>query len=166
MTNTFPPDTTGFLKDLERAGNAKPILMVDGNDTPVIFEAGAQLDLATMATYGGNRGEGSLYSRFEEEYKKKFGNEPESLQTALGYDLVMVVAAAVKQAQSTDGEAVAKALNSLEGVEGATGLITYKDSPLGRGLPKKDYAITTFDRANKKFVVQEMVFPEKIPVER
>ena len=166
MSNTFPPDTTGFLKDLERVGNTKPILLVDGNDTPVIFEAGPQLDLATMATYGGNRSEGSLFARFEEEYKAKFSNEPESLQTALGYDLVMVVAAAVKAAGSTDGEAVAKALNGLSEVPGATVLITYKDSPLGRGLPKKDYAIVTFDTAGKKFVVQEMVFPEKIPVQR
>jgi hypothetical protein len=61
---------------------------------------------------------------------------------------------------------VAKALNELSEVPGATGLITYKDSPLGRGLPKKDYAIVTFDREGKKFVVQEMVFPEKIPVQR
>lgn len=166
MTNTFPPDSTAFLKDLERAGNSKPILMVDGNDTPVIFEAGPQLDLATMATYGGNRGEGSGFERFHEAYLKKFGHEPESLQTALGYDLVMVVAAAVKAAGTKDGEAVAEALNNLENVEGATGYITYKNSPLGRGLPVKKYAITSFDRENKRFVVVEEVFPEKIPPAR
>jgi branched-chain amino acid transport system substrate-binding protein len=163
MTNTFPPDTTGFLKDLERLGNKKPLLLVDGNDTPVVFEAGPQLDLATMTTYGGDRTPGSAFSKFEAEYTKKFGKPPESLQTALGYDLVMVVAAAVKAADSIDGTAVATALNNLENVQGATGLISYKNSPVGRGLPKKFYAITKFDRTNHRFNVVELAWPEKIP---
>ena len=166
MTNTFPPDTTAFLKDLERVGNKAPLLLVDGNDTPVVFEAGPQLDISTMTTYGGDRSAGSAFARFEELYAKKFGNPPESLQTALGYDLIVVVAAAVKAAGTTDGEAVAMALNNLENVQGATGLISYKNSPVGRGLPKKDYAITTFDRAGKKFNVVELVWPEKIPAGR
>jgi branched-chain amino acid transport system substrate-binding protein len=152
MTNTFPPDTTGFLKDLERAG------------TPVVFEAGPQLAGATMTTYGGDRSPGSAFSKFEAEYQNKFGKPPESLQTALGYDLIMVVAAAVKAAGSTDGTAVATALNNLENVKGATGLISYKNSPVGRGLPKKYYAITTFDVANHKFNVVDLVWPEKIPM--
>lgn len=164
MTNTFPPDTTGFLKDLERAGNKKPLLLVDGNDTPVVFEAGPQLAVATMTTYGGDRSPGSAFSKFEAEYQNKFGKPPESLQTALGYDLIMVVAAAVKAAGSTDGTAVATALNNLENVKGATGLISYKNSPVGRGLPKKYYAITTFDVANHKFNVVDLVWPEKIPM--
>lgn len=164
MTNTFPPDTTAFLKDLERLGNKKPLLLVDGNDTPVIFDAGPQLELATMTTYGGDRSPGSAFSKFEAEYSKKFGKPPESLQTALGYDLVMVVDAAVKAADSVDGTEVAHALNNLENVQGATGLINYKNSPVGRGLPKKFYAITKFDRAHQRFEVVELGWPEKIPV--
>ena len=163
MTNSFSTDTVSFLKDLERLGNKKPLLLVDGNDAPVIFEAGPQLDLATMTTYGGEQSATSAFSKFETEYEKKFGKPPESLQTALGYDLVMVVAAAVKAAGRTDGTAVATALNKLENAQGATGLITYKDSPVGRGLPKKFYAVTTFDRANHKFNVVELAWPQKIP---
>ena len=163
MTNTFVPDTTAFLKDLERLGNTKPILLVDGNDTPVVFEAGAQLDLSTMTTYGGNRSPGSAFERFEQEYQAKFGSPPESLQTALGYDLVMVVAAAVEKAGSFEGQAVRDALHELQDVPGATGLITYKDSPIGKGIPKKDYAVVTFDTANRKFVVESVGFPEKFP---
>jgi branched-chain amino acid transport system substrate-binding protein len=163
MTNTFVPDTTAFLKDLERLGNTKPILMVDGNDSPVIFDAGQQLDLSTMATYGGNRTPGSAFERFEQEYREKFGGDPESLQTALGYDLVMSIAAAVEAAGTFEGSAVRDAMHDLENVPGATGLITYKDSPIGQGIPKKDYAIVTFDRDNKKFVVESVGFPEKFP---
>ena len=163
MTNTFPPDTTAFLKDLERLGNTKAIIMVDGNDTPVIFDAGAQLDLSTMTTYGGNRTPGSAFENFEKEYKAKFGGDPESLQTALGYDLVVSVAAAVEAAGSIDGPAVRDALNNIENVAGATGLITYKSSPIGRGIPKKDYAVVKFDRTNRKFLVEEVGFPEKFP---
>jgi branched-chain amino acid transport system substrate-binding protein len=163
MTNTFVPDTTAFLKDLERLGNKKPILLVDGNDAPVVFDAGQQLGLSTMATYGGNRTPGSAFERFEQEYKTKFGSDPESLQTALGYDLVVSVAAAVEAAGTFDGSAVRDAMDNLKDVPGATGLITYKDSPIGRGIPKKDYAIVTFDTANKKFIVESVGFPEKFP---
>ncbi|MBK1867714.1 ABC transporter substrate-binding protein [Aestuariivirga sp. YIM B02566] len=163
MTNTFPPDTTAFLKDLERLGNTKPIIMVDGNDTPVIFDAGGQLDISAMTTYGGNRTPGSAFETFEKEYRAKFGADPESLQTALGYDLVVSVAAAVEAARSTEGAAVRDALDNVENVAGATGLISYKNSPIGRGIPKKDYAVVTFDRANRKFVVVEVGFPQKFP---
>ena len=68
-----------------------------------MFEAGAHFDLSTMTTYGGNRSPGSAFERFEQEYQAKFGSPPESLQTALGYDLVMVVAAAVEKAGSFEG---------------------------------------------------------------
>lgn len=163
MTNTFPPDSTALLKDLDRVGNDKPLLLVDGNDTPVIWEAGPQLDLATMTTYGGDRGEGSGIATFNKRYEQMFGSPPESLQTALGYDLVQVVAAAVKKAGSTNGKKVRDALASLENVPGATGPITYKNSPVGQGLPRKLYAIVKFDRDNKKFIVEDNVFPEKIP---
>lgn len=163
MTNTFVPDTTAFLKDLERLGNTKPLLLVDGNDAPVVFDSGQQLQLSTMATYGGNRTPGSAFEKFEKEYVAMFGEEPESLQTALGYDLIMSVAAAVEAAGSFDGAAVRDALHQLENVPGATGMITYKDSPIGPGIPKKDYAIVTFDVPGKKFVVESVGFPEKFP---
>lgn len=166
MTNTFVPDTTAFLKDLERLGNTKPLLLVDGNDAPVVFDAGQQLELSTMATYGGNRTPGSAFEKFEQEYVAKFGEEPESLQTALGYDLIVAVAAAVEAAGTFDGAAVRDALNQLENVPGATGMITYKDSPIGPGIPKKDYAIVTFDVPGKAFVVESVGFPEKFPAVR
>lgn len=163
MSNTFPPDTTAFLKDMDRLGNAKPILLVDGNDTPVIFDAGKQLGLSVMSTYGGNRSPGSTFEKFETEYRAKFGADPDSLQTALGYDLVVSVAAAVEAAGTMDGTAVRDALDNLENVQGATGPITYKDSSIGRGIPKKDYALVEFDVDNKKFVTLSTGFPEKFP---
>lgn len=163
MSNAFPPDSTAFLKDMERLGNTKPLLLVDGNDTPVIFDAGKQLALSVMATYGGDRSPGSIFSKFEEQYRKKFGADPDSLQTALGYDLVIAVAAAVEAAGSTDGPAVRDALHNLADVHGATGLITYKDSPIGKGIPKKDYALVEFDLDNKRFVTLSTGFPEKFP---
>lgn len=163
MSNTFPPDTTAFLKDMDRLGNTKPILLVDGNDTPVIFDAGKQLGLSVMSTYGGDRSPGSTFSKFETEYRAKYGADPDSLQTALGYDLVVSVAAAVEAAGTTDGAAVRDALDNLENVHGATGLISYKDSAIGRGIPKKDYALVEFDLDNKKFVTLSTGFPEKFP---
>jgi len=57
------------------------------------------------------------------------------------------IAAAVEAAGTFDGAAVRDALLNLKDVPGATGLITYKDSPIGKGIPMKDYALVTFDVA-------------------
>ncbi|HEV2036784.1 MAG TPA: ABC transporter substrate-binding protein [Candidatus Dormibacteraeota bacterium] len=160
MTNTFPPDSVAFLKDLERAGNKTPILLVDGNDTGSIFQAGPQLDLSTMFTYGGYRGTGSLVDQFVKQYTDKFGHAPESLQTALGGDLILVLAAAVTKAGSTDGTKVAAALANLENVQGVTGPITYKDR---NGLPKKLYAVVKINRNTNQFQVLDNFFPTQIP---
>lgn len=163
MSNTYPPDTTGLLKDLERLGNKKPLLLVDGNDTPVIFDAGKQLGIAVMTTYGGDRTPGSVFEKFEKDYRARFGSDPESLQTALGYDLIVSVAAAVEAADSIEGPAVRDALNNIENVLGATGPITFKGSPIGRGIPKKDYAIVKFDVDKRRFETLSVGFPEKFP---
>ena len=61
-----------------------------------------------------------------------------------------------------DGAKVRDALSNLENVPGATGPISYKDSPVGAGLPKKLYAIVKFDRSQKEFVVEDNVFPKEI----
>jgi branched-chain amino acid transport system substrate-binding protein len=164
MTNTFPPDSVAFLKALDRAGNTIPLLLVDGNDTPVIFQAGPQLTRSTMFTYGGYRGPGSRIAQIDADYTKMFHHQPESLQgVALGGDLIAVVAAAVHAAHSTDGTKVAQALSNLVNVAGVTGPITYSGY---HGAPKKLYAVVKFNVKAKKFVVIKNFFPTKVPPPR
>ncbi len=62
-----------------------------------------------------------------------------------------------------DFATVRDALDNIENVPGATGLINYKNSPIGRGIPKKDYAMVKFDTEKKLFVVEGVGFPEKFP---
>jgi branched-chain amino acid transport system substrate-binding protein len=161
---TFPPDSISFLQNLQAAGNEQPILLNDGNDSPAIFGAGEQLKHATMLTYGGYDGDDSTAAAWLAKYRDMFGEDPGSLQTSLGADLVDVVAAAVTAAGTTDGAKVAAALRELPTTPGASGPTTYAtaDSGLPVGVPKKPFAVATFDRASKKIEVQKSFFPEKV----
>ena len=165
VPSAFPPDSIAFLKNLAAAGNKQPIILDDGNDAPAIFGAGSQLENSTLITYGGYTGPDSTAEQWLAAYKKMFGGAPESLQTALGGDLADALAAAVKAAGSTDGTKVATALRGLPTFPGATGPVTYGDSTkfgLTPGVPKKMFAVATFDVPNKSFKVVESFFPDKV----
>lgn len=162
---TFPPDSIAFLQNLESAGNTKPILLDDGNDTPAIFGVGPELDKATMLTYGGYQGSDSTAAQYLASYQKMYGSVPGSLQTALGADLADEIAAAVKAAGSTDGTKVAAALRSLATIPGATGPVDYGGSTkagLTPGVPKKLFTVATFDRPTKSFKVLKSFFPKRV----
>ena len=62
---------------------------------------------------------------FWNKYKKVYGQTPDSIFAATGYDLIKVVAAAVTKAKSTDPVAVRNALDQLVNVPVLTGPITY-----------------------------------------
>ena len=111
-----------------------------------------------MTTYGGNRSPGSAFERFEQDTRRS--SVPRRNRWRRRSAMISRwEAAAVEKAGSFEGQAVRDALHELQDVPGATGLITYKDSPIGKGIPKKDYAVVTFDTANRKFVVELWDFP-------
>ena len=82
---------------------------------------------------------------FLEAYQKKFGrNKTPSLNTALGFDAYLLALAAIREADGIeDREAVTKALKSVSGLSGATGLISMTEN----GDPVKSILIahTTAD---------------------
>lgn len=166
VPGAFPPDSIAFLNNLEAAGNTSPIILNDGNDTPAIFGAGPQVQNSTMITYGGYTGEDDEATRtWVEAYTEMFGHPPETLQTALGADLVAAFAAAITEAGTTEGTAVAEALRNLPEFMGATGPVSYsaaEELGMSPGVPKKLFAVATLDPATKTFNVTEHFFPEKV----
>ena len=95
--------------------------------------------------------------KFVEAYKKKYGEAPRSYWAPLAYTNIMSVAEAIKKANSTDKEAVKKALAAIE-----------YPSPLGQTLkfsPSKEIKYQGFTNL---ITVQwqkgkmEVVYPEKL----
>ena len=126
QTSAYEPDFPAFIKQLRAAGIDTPVLGSDGIDSPTTFSLG---DVAEGVVFSnaGFASPGSPLEAFEMAYEEKYGAPNDTVFTATGYDLMMVIAAAINAAGSTDGVAIRDAWDNLENVEVATGSITYKD---------------------------------------
>jgi branched-chain amino acid transport system substrate-binding protein len=125
QTSAYEPDFPAFIKQLRAAGITTQVLGSDGIDSPTTFGLG---DVAEGVVFSnaGFASPGSPLEAYEMAYEAKYGEPNDTVFTATGYDLMMVIAAAVEAAGSTDGPAIRDAWDNLENVEVATGLITYK----------------------------------------
>ena len=125
QTSAYEPDFPAFLKQLRAAGVDTPVLGSDGIDSPTTFGLG---DVAEGVVFSnaGFASPGSPLEAYEMAYEEKYGEPNDTVFTATGYDLAMVIAAAIEAAGSTDGAAVRDAWDNLENVQVATGAITYK----------------------------------------
>ncbi len=126
QTSAYEPDFPAFIKQLRAAGIDTPVLGSDGIDSPTTFGLG---DVAEGVVFSnaGFASPGSALEAFEMAYEEKYGTPNDTVFTATGYDLMMVIAAAIEAADSTDGPAIRDAWDNLENVQVATGSITYKD---------------------------------------
>jgi branched-chain amino acid transport system substrate-binding protein len=125
MTSAYEPDFPAFIKQLRAAGIDAPVLGSDGIDSPTTFSLG---DVAEGVVFSnaGFPSPGSPLEAYEAAYEAKYGEPNDTIFTATGYDVVLVIAAAVEAAGSTDGPAIRDAWDNLENVEVATGTMTYK----------------------------------------
>ncbi len=73
--------------------------------------------------------------KFIELYKEMFGEDPDTSFVATGWDTIMLMAEAVKMAGSTDGAAVAKALEEGE-FKLLTGDLAYQNAEEGHAPDK------------------------------
>ncbi len=125
QTSAYEPDFPAFIKQLRAAGIDTPVLGSDGIDSPTTFGLG---DVAEGVVFSnaGFASPGSPLEAYEMAYEEKYGAPNDTVFTATGYDLMMVIAAAIEAAGSTDGPAIRDAWDNLENVQVATGTITYK----------------------------------------
>lgn len=124
VTSAYEPDFPAFIKQLRSVGVTIPIIGSDAIDTPTTAGLGSLVDGVVHAT-GGFASEGSPLAAFYERYGKATGTPADTLIVAYGYDLGLIIEAAVTAAGSTDGPAVRDAVAALENVPGVTGPITY-----------------------------------------
>lgn len=158
VTSAWVPDSAIFVKQLRSAGVDIQVLSTDGNDSPLLIEAGGSAVEGMIFSTHGFLEKGSSLEVFYNDYNEIKGKMPESIFAALGGDLMAVVEAAVIKANSTDPAAVQAAIHSLENVQGATGLITYKEQ---NGVPRKDIALV--EVSNGAFQLKSTIQPKEVP---
>ena len=159
VTSAFEPDFPAFIRQLRGAGVKVPMVVGDGIDSPTTFALGDIVE-GVVFTSSGFAEPGSPMEAYQKKYTAKYGKETESIMDALGYDLAMVVEAAVTKADSVDPEKIRAALADLENVQGATGVISYKG---GNGTPTRPVCIIRIEGGKRVLVSRKAPDPAIIP---
>jgi branched-chain amino acid transport system substrate-binding protein len=155
-----PDDIGTIVKQARDQGVMLPIVGGDGYDTPLLTDVPGPEKSANVffSTHLGIYGDDPTAAKFRDSFKKEFGQEPQSVFAALGYDGVNLMADAIKRAGSPDHKAIRDALASTKGWKGASGEITY---PPGDRIPSKSVAL--IEVKDGKFNLLNIVVPAKIP---
>ncbi|MBN8954498.1 MULTISPECIES: ABC transporter substrate-binding protein [unclassified Rhizobium] len=159
MTAAYEPDFPAFIRQLRGAGVTTPILGSDGIDSPTTFGLGALVD-GVVFTTAGFAVDGSPLAGFNAKYKAKFGQDPDTVYIANGYDLGKVIEAAVTKAGSVEPTAIRDAVASLQGVQGVTGAITYAGT---KGMPLRSVSLVRIDGGKRSLVSQGVPNAADVP---
>jgi len=154
MTSAYEPDFPVFVRQLRAAGITSQVIGSDGIDSPTTFSLGKAVE-GLVFTTAGHAMPGNSLEAFNKKYKKIYGRPSETVFNAIGYDLVKVIEAAVIACGSTNGKEIRNAITSLENVQGATGLITYKGT---QGMPLRQVALIKVKNGKRELV--EMKSPD------
>jgi branched-chain amino acid transport system substrate-binding protein len=160
--SSYMPDLALMIRTLRESGIDVPVVGGDSYDDPGLFEA-----LGTK--YGNNiifdthgflsDAANPAYGEFAAAYEKKFGTPPDAVWVMPGYDAVMVLAQAMEKAGSTDGAAMAKAMETTT-FDLLTGTLKWSDAASGHE-PNKAAAMVQLKDGKPEFI--GWVTPDKIP---
>ena len=91
----------------------------------------------------------SQSQKLQQRYRQKYGQENTGAGLPLAYDAVMVLADAIRRAQSLDRKKIRDALSTTKNCQGITGTITFD----ANGDPmNKDAVILKYENRNSVFV--------------
>lgn len=114
-----------IVKQARELGITVPLLGGDGWDSPKLVEiAGAEaLKNGFFSNHYSPEDKDPRVVKFVETYKKEYGQVPDAL-AALGYDAALMIADAIKRANSTEPQKIKDAIAQTKGLQGVTGIIT------------------------------------------
>jgi branched-chain amino acid transport system substrate-binding protein len=113
--SSYNPDLGTIIRSIRAAGITTPVLGGDSYDDPqlveVLGELGTDVYFVTHTFASPEAGENM--AEFLELYDAKFGGVPDTAFVATGWDVMIVFDQAMEAAGSTEGAAVAKAMEDL-----------------------------------------------------
>ena len=162
MTSAYEPDFPSFIRALRAAGVTAQVIGSDGIDSPTTFSLGDVAE-GVVFTTAGHATEGSPLEAFNALYEETTGAPSETVFNAVGYDLIQVLEAAVLAGGTTDPAALRDAIADLEGVQGATSLITYRGTD---GMPVREVSLIRVAGGDRELVGQPAPRADLIPAPR
>lgn len=162
FVSSYGTDIGVIIRALREVGYDAPVLGGDAYDDPALHAAlgeqmGSNVFFVTH-TWMGPEAHPDM-PKFIGLYKEMFGAEPDTSFVATGWDSIMLLAEAVKVAGSTDGEAVAQALEEGN-FKLLTGELDYGTAAEGH-VPNKAAVLLELKGGKPHFVGWRR--PERIP---
>jgi len=153
FVSSYGQDIGMIIRSLREVGYDAPILGGDSYDDPAMIESlgpklGNNVYFVTH-TWMGPEAHPDM-PRFIDLYTKMFGKKPDTAFVATGWDVVMMLAQAIEAAGTTEGAALAKALEDRE-FELLTGKLRYKNAAEGH-LPDKAAVLVEVQNGKTAFL--------------
>lgn len=151
--SSYMPDLGTIIRAIREVGITSPIIGGDSYDNPSLVESlgekfGNDVYFVTHTWMGSEAHVGM--EEFITLYKAYHGAEPDTSFVATGWDTVMMMAQAVEAAGSTDGAAVALALENGT-FDLLTGTLDYSDAATGH-MPTKAAALVEIQGGKPAFI--------------
>ena len=117
-----------IMKEARKQGLTANMFGGDGLFSPKLIELGGPAVEGSMVALGFSPEQATPETaRYIESYKKKYGTEP-GVFDAQGYDAVMILADAIKRANSADPKVFRSELARTRNFKGVSGTITIRDN--------------------------------------
>lgn len=151
--SSYMPDLGTIIRTIREAGINMPIVGGDTYDDPGLFEAvgpdyGNEIYFDTHGFLSPDSN--PRVAEFMAAYKTKFNKDPEAVWIIPGYDVIYVLAKAMEKAGTTDGAAVAKAMEDME-FDNLSGHLDWSDAASGH-RPTKAAALVVLVAGKPKFL--------------
>ncbi len=137
--SSYMPDLGMIIRTIREAGIDLPIVGGDSYDDPGLFEAlgaeyGSNIYFTTHSWVSPDTS--PEMKQFLEYYKAKYGSDPDAMWVVTGWDVVNILTKAMEIAGSTDGAAMAKAMEDTEW-NLLTGKLDWSDAASGHETNKE-----------------------------
>lgn len=148
VTAAYEPDFPAFVRQLRAAGVTTPVFGADALGTPTILGLGKLVE-GVVFTGAGCAAPGSKLEAFNQKFKTVTGRAPESTYEVNGYEIGLILDAAVKAARSDSGQAIRNAIAGLKDFQGVTGTITYAGT---NRSPMRSIALMRYEGGQRRCV--------------
>lgn len=160
--SSYMPDLGMIIRTIREAGITVPIMGGDSYDDPGLFQAvGPQYgnDIYFTTHSWVDPSTSPQMAEFLKLWNAKYNKPPDAMWVVTGWDVVQILAAAMEKAGTTDGAAVAKAMENTEW-DLLTGKLKWSDAASGHET-NKEAAIVQLTAAKPAFL--GWYRPEVIP---
>lgn len=160
--SSYMPDLGTIIKEFRSAGIDSPIYGGDAYDDPALFELlGPEFGNNVLWDSHSYNSEEAVpgFNEYNAAYKEMFGRDVDAPWSMAGYDVVMVLTAAMREV-GTDGAKMAKYMEDTPFPNLLTGSLEWADAAGGHE-PNKAAAV--MELVNGKSVFLEWVTPEYLP---